>query len=386
MKGYNFFSTIGIPGIPMIVTTDNYFFKFLWTILILMCFGIGGYNLYETTYDYYNFDVITNIERVTSDNVTFPAITICTDRYYDRALLVNGITRARENILIKNDNISRFKNFILQMGYTDEAFNVTKQMDYFKIPDFQSDCLRFNGFTNQSQLVITNNSLNMFYIVLKNSYDENIFQNSSRLEVHRYSLFDNFRVFVTDNYLNSFEKVLPLLLQRSKSENDVKIEMSSIESKLGEPYNSCKESPDGAITHQMNCLEACVLRETKTKYNCTFLNTLFSVGGVRECSFAIKRYRDEFTVGCKEECPENCNSKLFTLNFNTIPTTTSETHFYFAIPQFTTLKITQIPKMNVFSYICAIGGALGLFMGISFLNIVEIIEFIIDVSSLAFIR
>ena len=383
---YNFFSTNRIPGIPMIGTTDNYFFKFLWTILILISIAVGFYNIAEVKNDYYNFDVITNIERVTPDNVTFPAITICTDQSYERTLFINGLQRTKESILIKNDNISRFKNFILQMEYSDTSYNVTNQMDYFKIPDFQSDCLRFNGFTNHSKLVITNNSLNMFYISLKNYYDEIIFQNSSRNEVHRYSLFDNFRVFVTDNYLNSFEKVLPLLLQRSKSENDVKIEMSSIESKLGEPYNSCKESPNGAITHQMNCLEACVLRETKTKYNCTFLNTLFSVGGVRECSFAIKRYRDEFTVGCKEECPENCNSKLFTLNFNTIPTTSSETHFYFAIPQFTTLKITQIPKMNVFSYICAIGGALGLFMGISFLNIVEIIEFIIDVSSLAFIR
>jgi hypothetical protein len=63
----------------------------------------------------------------------------------------------------------------------------------------------------------------------------------------------------------------------------------------------------------------------------------------------------------------------------------NQTHLSFSSSDFSFLKITQIPKTSPFSFISAdIGGALGLFMGISFLNFIEMFEFILDVFLISF--
>jgi len=43
--------------------------------VILAVFGYGFENISQAVADFYKFDVITNIERVNPENVTFPAIT-----------------------------------------------------------------------------------------------------------------------------------------------------------------------------------------------------------------------------------------------------------------------------------------------------------------------
>jgi hypothetical protein len=76
-KTVEYFKSMAIPGIRKIVTTKNYFFKASWTILILISFGFGIQSVSLAAYNYYQFDVITKIKRITPENVTFPAITIC---------------------------------------------------------------------------------------------------------------------------------------------------------------------------------------------------------------------------------------------------------------------------------------------------------------------
>jgi len=373
----------------MIVTTDKTAFKVVWTILVIISVAFGFYNIVEVKNDYFNFDVITNIERTTPDNGTFPAITICTyDRYrrdrYRNGTLVSGPVR-----IVNSSNFTRFIRF---RYLTNMTVNMTNRLDFFKIPEPQPnlanvnyDCFRFNAANNKSIYLITSNSsLDYYFVQITNHYIERI----SDIEYFNYSLFDPFFiVFIADNYLNSFEKVKPLVLELD-TRHEIKIGIASTETKLGEPYNPCKESSSEQPYHQMNCIEACIFREIKVKYNCTY-NSLFVIDGLQQCprNLGLKKLKDEFSLGCKRECPESCDFISFSFSsFNTLRSNTDFTQFHFSIPDFSSLNITQIPKMNGFAYICNIGGALGLFMGISFLNIVEIIEFIIDISSLAFVR
>ena len=89
-KTIDFFKTISIPGIPQIVTTESYLVKLLWIVVILGVFGFGFNNISQSVDDFYKYDKITNIERVTPESFTFPAIIVCTQEGYMRNHYKNG--------------------------------------------------------------------------------------------------------------------------------------------------------------------------------------------------------------------------------------------------------------------------------------------------------
>ena len=61
---------------------------------------VGFWNISLTVNDFYNHDVITNIKRVTPENVTFPAITICTNGTLRKDYYVNGVLNKSQNIIL----------------------------------------------------------------------------------------------------------------------------------------------------------------------------------------------------------------------------------------------------------------------------------------------
>ena len=205
---------MAIPGIRLIVTTDNYLFKASWTILILISFGFGIYNISYAANNYYQFDVITNIERVTPDNVTFPAITICAYNLFWKTHYKNG--SIINNELIKNQNYPKIFNF-LDLELTSFVskklptdFNAIDRIDSFKTPDYVLDCLRFNGLTNKSiQLFKASSTEDLFKVGIKNNYIVSISDN----EYLNYSFhISYFNVYIRDNHLNSLENIEPFVL------------------------------------------------------------------------------------------------------------------------------------------------------------------------------
>ena len=281
----DYFKTISIPGVPQIVTTESYLIKLLWTVVILFVFGVGFENISEAVADFYKFDKITNIERVYPENVTFPAITICTRGQYWRE-------HYRNESLIRRDEVSSsllehfldFKATYFHSFKTKSYLNVNNHLDVFKIDhpvnEVIFDCFRFNAVTNRSvELFKASSILDQFLIYLNKFYIEDI----SNIEYYNYTILSgNFIIYVGDNSLNSFENLQYLVLDPSSFYN-VEIEKVSIETKLPEPYNPCKKSSVDEPFHQTNCIEACTYKEIKNKYNCTFQSTLFSIQGFREC-------------------------------------------------------------------------------------------------------
>jgi hypothetical protein len=164
---------------------------------------------------------------------------------------------------------------------------------------------------------------------------------------------------------------------------DIDISKETVEIKLPEPYNQCKESFSVKQYHQSNCLDTCLYKEIRSKYNCSFLLSLYSFGGFKQCDNSISIYKKEFSKVCFKECHlESCYSEKFTSIIN-IYSTNGFTAFRFSFYDFNTLNITQIPKTDLFTFINNVGGGLGLFMGIAFPNIIEFIQFISEIFLIA---
>jgi hypothetical protein len=386
-KTHNYFRAISIPGISKIVTTENALFKIAWTTLILAAFALGFWNISLAITDYYDYDKITNIERVKPPNVTFPAITICAYESYNQNYYKNGKFVSSQKISIGPNDVIRIKNFLdfnstFFYQYRPSAvLNISSYLDFFKMPD-DHDCLRFNGVTNKSSgQFSTNKTDDYFKLLLNNFYIENITGNA----YYNYSFVNSFKVYITDNYLNSFSSLEPIYLDFN-NRYDVDIDKSSIEVKLSEPFNNCKKSSVNEPNHKANCVTMCIYEKIKNGYGCTFPLSLFSVAGLNQCNIQGKGFEDlrrEFFEGCQKECPESCLSEKFNRDIEKTQTNGS-TLFQFSFRDLSTLNITQIPKTDLFTFINNIGGGLGLFMGIAFPNFIEFLQFIFEIIFIAF--
>ncbi len=219
----------------------------------------------------------------------------------------------------------------------------------------------------------------MFKISFDNSFNETINTNLS----FKYTIERKFLVFIAENYLNSFDKLDPFILERDNKYGFV-IAKETVETKLPEPYNQCKESFSIKQYHQSNCLDTCLYKEIRSKYNCSFLLSLYSFDGLKQCDDFITFYKKEFLRICNEGCPlESCHSE----KYNPIIRTYKKeglNYFRFSFKDLSTLNITQIPKTDLFTFINNIGGGLGLFMGIAFPNLIEFLQFIVEIFSIAF--
>ena len=237
---------------------------------------------------------------------------------------------------------------------------------------------------NQShELFVATSSFDALNIRINHSYHEPISKN----EYFKFNLhLMSFYVYVGDNYLNSFEDVEYILLYSSNN-HDIELDRTSIEIKLPEPYNQCKEFSIDEPNHQSNCITSCIYRRVQDKYNCTFHLSLFTIPGLDRCyEYLYVNLREEFSASCLKECPlKSCYSEKFTPSILSYKTSYPYTDFYFSFIDFDSLNITQIPKTDSFTFINNIGGGLGLFMGIAFPNLVEFVQFIVEIGLIYFI-
>ena len=193
----------------------------------------------------------------------------------------------------------------------------------------------------------------------------------------------------------------------------IEIEKSK-NSMLGEPYNHCFR--DGSsfegnrtiidyilsidqIYRQRNCLEVCfdLFYIQQNPCNCT--NTSLGnvwkdcfifkeKGKIDKCTFQKRTqfYRNNLIEKCSEYCPLECDSVSYSVSINALPYNTSFTTIlvYYKSLQYT--SIMQEPKMKMFDFISNVGSILGLFIGMSFVNLFEIIEIFFEIGFVLFKR
>lgn len=320
--------------------------------MILTSVSAGLYIINRSVRDYYDYDVITNIERVTEQSVLFPAIAVCTKKYVKKYFQENGSYAGRE---LTNEDI--FKQMIGDFESTNGDTNLYK-LEFFENINYNVSCLRFNGGNIGKAERVTNSS--HFMLTITNEYYS--------IDGFIYSFVDHpvYGVFIGDNFVNSYLNLIPLVLKKSQK-HLITLEGTEVENKLSEPYNDCTDSED-VTDRRINCIDNCINREIMVKYNCSIIS-YYTIHGLARC-FQLQSVINQFHQYCQDGCPRECDSTRYSFKHQDHPNENDSTRFYFSLNDLSTFKITQIPKMNQFLFISNIGGSLGLFIGIRFISMV----------------
>jgi len=109
------------------------------------------------------------------------------------------------------------------------------------------------------------------------------------------------------------------------------------------------------------------------------LRNYYSYSGHGVCNEGISNSL-EFDSVCDRECPKECTTTKFNTLLNKYDlklasNSTNKLVFYIWYLDTSYIEISQTPKMSGYSLLNEIDGALGLFVGISFLSILELFEY-----------
>lgn len=395
-KVHNFFSTVSITGISCILSSKIILLRIFWTVLILGSFSFGLFNILESVKDFYNYDVITNVETVTPTSVILPAIAFCSSDVFTKCQYSNNGTIISRKY-VKNSRLS-MKDFLISFQLEPIYGGVKpfdpKELEFFKIPDLYSQnrhglCFRINGALNKKRATISYNTTSDHLILLlrKSTIPEYLDEGTFNI----YSLDKSFMIFIGNNHinsysLNSFSDSSPLKFYGNSWKYEIEIEKLTIEEKLGEPYGKCRKMLGDETYRQMNCIEECLYRNIGQKFKCTFSGSLFTIVGLEECKrdFSFWSFKSEHYNDCEMKCPRECDSTKFSKIYTYTDKNSDHMQLWFWMPDFSSVKITQIPKMNGFHLIANIGASIGFFMGSSLLNSVDVLNLIIDLFSIVF--
>jgi len=335
-----------VYGLNRVIKADSPLMKIVWALMALVSLAFGLYLTSETIKGYLEYEVLTQTKSVASSSSILPSVTFCFSTNETKDL----------NAFF---NKSEFFTDVLTTNFAGEQF----YDDYFGGYNIR-DCIMFNHYTNKSD--------NKLFTA--KSLDDQFF---FRIDLNR--KFSKIFVLVSDNYdyILDWSKFVSINHNtRGKYEISFKKEL---EFKLEEPYNLCQNVSD--ITYrQTNCLAQCRNKNIVRKYNCT-LGNYYSIPGYSYCKNRTS-YSSEFDSDCEKECPKECtvtkfdilvNNPLLNENFSDL------LGFFVYYSDLNYVEIRQSPKMSGYSLMNEIGGALSLFVGISFLSLLELLEYLFEI-------
>ncbi len=337
-----------VIGLARIVRAETTFMKICWLLITLISFAFGLYLVSETIRDYLQYDVFTTIKIISSNSTVLPSVTFC---------FINPETKDLRSFfdkafLIRNEKKNDYPVLIGEQFYDDN------------IGEWEAgDCIKFHHFTNQSETKL---------LIAKSLDEVFLFQ----INLNR--SFDFIYVFLSDNYDNILDwSQLVASSYNVKGLYDIAFK-KEVEIKLEEPYNHCQNVSDLTF-RQSNCLVQCKNKNFVDKHNCT-LGNYYSIPGYSICEKSISSSL-EFDSVCEDKCPKECTTITFdTLinNPNMHPNSSNNLDIYVWSLDFDYIEINQTPKMSGYSLLNEIGGALGLFVGITCVSLFEFLEFFFE--------
>lgn len=238
----------------------------------------------------------------------------------------------------------------------DDNSTIEGEMFEQQLPDDYYSCIKYNHYR------LSDNEIEPFYGTFESGL---FFALSGEL--------NNMRVFVFDNYLNVLDySHLATVIEVNSKLNYIDL-TKRVETMLEEPYNDCQSMSDTTY-RRVNCKAQCKNKKFVNGYNCTGLN-FYSVSGYRICNKSMSSY--EFDSLCDEQCPQECGQNKFES-----VVTKGDAHVTTVVLQYTDtsyLERSETPKLTVFTLVSNIGGTMGLFIGIRFLSLVEILEYFTEI-------
>ena len=342
-----FASASTVIGLARIVRADTKFMKICWIALTLVSLAIGLFLTSGTVKDYLEYDVFTQTKYISSSSSTFPSVTFCFKNPETKDL--NSFFEKAEFYFLNGSNAN-----LTGYPYYDEEFG------HWGL----ANCIKFNHFNNKSRTKLFS---------AESSGDYLSFEIDLRVK------FDDMRVFLSDNYNNIIDWSQFVIYSLNVSGYYEMVLKKEVDIKLEEPYNKCENLSD--ITYrQANCIIQCKNKNFANNYNCTLRN-FYSNSEYITCNKDINN-TSEFDSDCQKICPKECTTTkydILVMNPQLALKSSETLEFYVWYLDLNYIERSQTPKMSGFSLLNEIGGALGLFVGITVLSLLEIFEYLFEI-------
>lgn len=423
-------------AIPRIVKSERLFVKIVWSISFLMFLAWSFYSIVNSITDYLNYDYITNIRTIQQDKSEFPEITICNlDNFqtekgreflknnlvfneyeiqmqYDISIKIITLNNSYKQSLSLSLNESILRCYFNNMKCNFEDFTWTFHKSF-------GNCFSFNKKLNEKNIKSQNYGgykmglrLDLF-VGDTDTMPDFIFNSGYRIIIKNQSTaFSAQEGFLIPAGLETnillmrvFKEMLELPFNDCIFENYNKINRYANKLKNKTYYQSECQS----FFHQNEIAEKCNCYEKPFDDNinlphCESVEQLKCVNQIWEY-IKEKGYINLYSKYCPVECNivtypltistssylSNPNSmkKLFnntalsskysndTLNYDKIKNKVLALNIYYDKLEYT--LINQEPKFQILDLVSNIGGLLGLFLGVSLLSFLEIIEFTLEV-------
>ena len=432
-------------GLPNIVRTNSNLIRILWSLAFLASLVYSVISIINMINDYLNYSVVVNMELVQDYDLEFPTVTVCNNNPFDfsndQALqtiqsYLNNITSTKENYLKNNETIANYpcddqiRHFLIGL-FSKFSFSLEKMFiscfydqekcskdDFYPIksPVF-GNCFSFNygKYSNGTRASIRKlkrsgifNGLKLELFIGPREYIPCwINENAAIVIIHNRSISP---LFAEESIKAPIGMQTNLVVK--------KLEVK----KLPYPYSNCIQDLYSESSFTSNAFKQAIrLRGVYTQKWCLLdcALDLNAKNNAKKCSQTnFECLRDlsnlsDFYPDCINECPIECESSYFSVhpNFAKYPSYLYGEHllsrdeikakFPYSNPTLAQLsdsvlslniyhesaiyqKITETPQTTSNTLISNLGGNLGLFLGVSLLSFVEIIEIFIQLLYLRF--
>ena len=383
------FSTI--HGIPSIFRTERLITRLVWLSLTVISIIFCSYFTITSTLNYLGYEV-TNIQSIYEQPMLFPTVSICS--------------------LSKLFNKTKLQDLLIDCSFNDDDSCLKNPNNYFELFEDPNlgKCYRFNSGKNMTghKIALLKSTLPgvSYGFILKLNETVGLVVN-----IHNHSLIP-YPNELSNNYNGNN------LMISSGYSTELGINRI-LENKLPEPYNHCYEdlllfpldktlinilTESNKTYNQQGCLKFCFnlfyINRKPCNCNVTMDNIWkvwpmcfrdFEKRNMTGCTIKFKKnfIRNDILGKCEHYCPLECEQFSYESSYSLAPITTpivhNETSFYAFYRESKYSFVSQQPKTEPFELISNVGGVFGLFIGISFLSFVEILEILIEILCICFL-
>ena len=431
-------------GIPNIFKTDRLSIRLLWSVCFLAALGACSYMVFLIITDYFAYNTVSNIDYVSEITSEFPAVSFCnlnplttfeselflqeilaelgsnsTNAYKDLAALDQANNIAKLRAFNPEFGDERRKTLGYDLNLVECKFNsvtCTKQDFYWFFDINQGNCFRYSSGLSmpieKSTKAGSRYGLRLTLFVPKSA---------NRLST-AYS--DGLRVFVHNSSIEPTDSD-GFYVEPGKA-SFVAVERTFV-SKQPHPYSECKDlssfssefydyfKANNKTYRQKDCIFFCF--QKRVILNCSCYNLyhprLFDATPCvsrRQVDCVDRQYglfkSSEIDEECLSQCPLECESIDYDL---TISSAAYPTRNYFEFnkdyfngtrdfeelrsslykinifyPNLGYVELEELPQTSVIDLLSNIGGTMGLYIGISFLSLIEIVEVVLEVIFISF--
>ena len=425
-------------GIPKIFTPSNKFLKYMWICFTILSTCICAFSIIENINKYYAYEVTTKIRLKSQYKVIFPSITICNINFFTSKQSIDLI--ADLNQLANSSSVSEF--FLFETGtrllnsrvenatkYSDsidklilKCFHALKpcnlsQFTYYFSPTL-GNCYTFNpGYDSSKNL----RSIDELISTTKSSKIQGLILNVSIPEELKFLMPSNGAAIYIHNQTHPAAVFRPVTAAPGVSTNIGFTKTRTVQNP--KPYSQCDPGTDDPNKYKSElfkmvhdyyrsykrviCIDFCYQRLSLEKCGCNqpvFPSNFkkFSCINQSECMyeqlrlFAEGSYVNDY---CIPECPLECKmisytktisvnkysndvfdtmmSKHLNLSNRKFSDDIAQVNVYYESLDYT--EMVELATMDFLDLLTNIGGIAGLFLGISVLSLVEILEIILEI-------